>query len=108
MAKVSDISLDTSSTWPLLSSKGDDGQRESTNKVPDAAYKVASHMLFGCKVSMRCTVLAAPMSCVLNVVLWSLEGKAAAHRTSAVDARYRMRQELARLLPYVNMHRAVF
>jgi len=32
MAKVSDISLDTSSTWPLLSSKGDDGQRESTNK----------------------------------------------------------------------------
>lgn len=77
-------------------------------RVPDAAYKVASHMLFGSKVSMRCTVLAAPMSCVLNVVLWSLEGKAAAHRTSAVDARYRMRQKLARPLSYVNVHRAVF
>lgn len=32
MAKVSDISLDTSSTWPLLSSKGGDGQRELTNE----------------------------------------------------------------------------
>jgi len=108
MAKVSDISLDTSSTWPLLSSKGDDGQRESTNKCSRRSLQGRKSYAVREQSQHAVYSLSSANVMCLKCSALEFEGKAAAHRTSAVDARYRMRQKLARSLSCVNMHRAVF